>query len=77
MKPLTGKEPISRRNALGHYRTLDSQRFEIEPSDINTVRANYLGFQYKTHRFKSDDVGRQLEVLSNGNGWTCWTFISR
>ncbi len=73
MRPASEKRRELRSSASGPGGYVYVQRFEVEQSDVDTVRPHYLGYCYKAHRFKSDDVGRAIEVLTDG-GWTVWNF---
>jgi hypothetical protein len=74
VKYLTELEKFRGKNALGrdanHYR----QRFTVEQSDVGTKRDHYLGHNRPAKEFTQQDVGRQIEVQSDGGGWTCWNF---
>lgn len=50
------------------------QTFEVEASDVGATRENYRGFGHSSHKFTRTDVGKTIDVLTDGTGWMCWTF---
>ena len=77
MKPIT--EPVTKndRNAWGGYSAVTHQQFEIEECDVGKVRPDYLGQGHMSVQLTKDSVGAVIEVLTDGKGWTCWSFISQ
>lgn len=67
----------------GQYKTVQSawgrdirskmDIYEVEKSDVGTVRKNYRGYQYAEYEFTYADVGRQIAVYFY-EGWTSWVF---
>lgn len=76
MKPITERTHQHRTSAVGRDQDVFVQRFEVEASDVGHERQHYLGFNHRHHLMGKADVGRQIEVLSDGKGWTCWSFLT-
>lgn len=75
MKQLTEPKREKRAtNCTGRMEWFVDQDFEVEPSDVNTRRDHYQGFNYKTYKFVADDVGKRIRVTSQGDGYRCWWF---
>lgn len=72
MKAITEKEYAG--TVMGHQ-TMHSQKFQVEESDVGTRRANLIGRSDHSYPFKSQDVGRTIEVFTTGTGWTQWFFL--
>jgi len=52
------------------------QDFEVEPEDVGREKDHYLGYRHIIYRFRLADVGRQIQVTSQGGGYTCWSFLN-
>lgn len=77
MKPIS--EPVTRERATawGKIGPVTYQRFEVEPTDINTCMPHYLGMGHATYKFSKNDLGRIITLhTSPNNPWTCWSFVS-
>lgn len=74
MQPITEKHTRTDANAWGRPVTIEAQQFCVAESDVGTKRAHYLGHDYAYYTFTKADVGRLIEVQSDGTGWTCWYF---
>lgn len=74
MKQIGETRKVTAPNALGQYSTCWHTTYEIEASDANVVRENYLGFRHRSLKFTRGDVGRSIIVMTDGTGWTCWSF---
>lgn len=74
MKRLTQPETRRGANAWGQSSVSIHELFEIEESDVGRTRENYRGFGHSSHRFSLRDVGRVIDIISDGTGWTCWFF---
>lgn len=62
--------------AWGHPSNVCRQRYLIEASDQGKALADYLGYERRPHRFTQADVGRTIEILSDGRTqWTAWSFV--
>lgn len=75
MKQLTEKVCKLETLLVGGQDMICRQRFEVEESDIGVVRPHYGGHNYKALKFTRSDVGKSIEVMTDGRGWTCWGFI--
>lgn len=75
MKKLSG--PIRKNlptNCTGSDEVFEISQFEVEPSDVGLTREHYLGYQHKAYKFVQGDVGKVIEVRSQGSGYTTWFF---
>lgn len=75
MKQIGEPKRVTAANALGQDSTCIHTQFEIEESDVGTERNHYLGYGYQVRTFRRDEVGRKINVMHDGSGWTCWTFL--
>lgn len=66
---------VTAANALGKYTTCIHTHYEIELEDVGKVRDHYLGYKHKSLQLTRRDVGRTINVMTDGSGWTCWDFI--
>lgn len=78
MKKLTETQRKKVSNAWGRDVIVENTDYEIESSDVGTVRMNHNGNQksasYNTeYKFVASDVGRKIRVDSAPDG--CWYFI--
>ncbi len=71
MKQLTEKVVSNTRNAWGGYANVAHQEFEVEANDIGQVKENYLGYRHKSYKFAPSDLGRIIDVMSDGTTWSC------
>ncbi len=74
MKRLTMPETRRGANAWGQASVSIHTLYEIEQIDVGETRPNYRGFEHSSHTFTIRDVGRQIDVRTDGTGWTCWSF---
>lgn len=74
MKQIGEPRKVTAPNALGKNSTCWHTTYEIEASDVNVVRENYLGFRHRSLKLTHEDVGRTIIVMTDGTGWTCWSF---
>lgn len=63
-------------NAWGGDGSCYRQRLMIEQEDIGKPRNNYLGHRQAAYIFKTDDSGREIEIMSDNSNWTCWSFVT-
>lgn len=63
-------------NGLGHNSTCTHTDWQVEPQDVGQTRDNYLGFRHRTYMFTRQDVGKVIDVMTDGSSWTCWSFGS-
>jgi hypothetical protein len=74
MKPLTEKVWRVASNAWGRPSGAFHQDFEIEASDVGYNKPHMGGFNHNWHVFTQADVGRKINQMTDGTGWTCWSF---
>ena len=77
MKAIGEKYQVTAANGLGHDSTATHQKFEITEADVGHTRDNYLGYRHKYYKFTRADIGREIIVMTDGTGWTCWSFGAR
>lgn len=75
MKAITDRICKKESGLVGGLRKVCRQRFEVEAADVGTTHINFRGYQHGRYTFDKADVGRQIEILSDGTNWTCWGFI--
>lgn len=49
--------------------------YQIEQSDVGTKRENKGGHRQPAHTFTRNDIGRCIEVITDGTDYTCWYFL--
>jgi len=49
--------------------------YQIEQSDVGTKRENKGGHRQPAHLFTHNDIGRRIEVITDGSDYTCWFFL--
>lgn len=74
MKQVHGPSVSVRNNAWGRPQKLTITAYEVESKDVGTTKANYLGYNNGHYKFKESDVGRHINVFTDGTGWTNWGF---
>ena len=47
--------------------------YMVDQEDVGKSLDHYLGYQHKSYKLKSSDVGRLIEYRRQGN-YTCWFF---
>jgi hypothetical protein len=79
MKVLTQPRSVRRStNCGGPDQTFTVQFFEIEPSDVGQLLDDYQGHRQRAHLITADEVGREVEVLTQGPGYRCaWINLNR
>lgn len=75
MKPTGYSESVTATNGLGHDSTARHTHFEVEQRDVGVTRNNYGGYHHSSYTFKRSDVGRVIDVMTDGTAWTCWHFV--
>lgn len=75
MKQLTKPKKVTAKNGLGGYSTTMHTEFEVEATDVGSTRDNFLGYRHRSYQFQRSDVGRHIQVQTDGTGWTCWYFV--
>lgn len=38
------------------------------------MKANYLGYNRPGLMIRRSDIGKQIIVMTDGTGWTCWSW---
>lgn len=61
-------------NCNGPNEVFEISQFQVERSDVGRTREHYLGYKHKTYQFVQGDVGKVIEVRSQGSGYTTWFF---
>ena len=74
MKVITERKPNSGLNAWGRPSSCYRQVMVIEESDIGKDLPHYLGYNHRTYKVKSEDLGKVLEYLTDDSQWQCWSF---
>lgn len=74
MRTLNAKVGRRAPNAHGRDTYSEHQDFEIEASDVNRERQNYLGNGHSSYKFNRSDVGKVITVYTDRTSWTCWVF---
>lgn len=75
MKQLTDKVLTRSANAWGRDTNVYRQRFVIETTDVGRNRNDYGGHGQPGKTFKTSDVGREIEVMTD-TGYHCWSFVN-
>lgn len=76
MKQITEPKRVQRATRCdGPNEWFTDTDYEIEASDVNSRRDNYLGYQHRTYQFTSSDVGRKVR-FTRQSGYECWYFLS-
>jgi hypothetical protein len=76
MRKLTEPTRVVARNAWGGYSTTFHQEFEVEADDAGATRLHYLGHNHRSYAFTRADAGRVIVQMTDGKGWSCWSFKS-
>jgi hypothetical protein len=76
MKPLNAPVKVVSHKARAHASKTYRQRFTIEQSDVGTKRERYLGSHQGPKEITQQDVGRDIEVITDSNGWVSWSFCA-
>lgn len=74
MRAISDPKKATRSNAWGRDVTVTEQYFQVEPEDVGKFRHHYLGYNHRSHRFTSEEVGCSIVVYTDGTGWTSWVF---
>ena len=72
MKTLTKRDTRQVTNALGRQVNCTYQDFEVTLEDVGGTRLHYRGFNHSEHKFTASDVGKKVQVMTDGTNWTCW-----
>ena len=76
MKRIGKSEAVTAANGLGHDSTAIHSDWQVEESDVGRQRENYGGYRHAVYEFKRSDVGRVIDVMTDGSQWNCWTWGS-
>lgn len=74
MKAITEKQGRTAADAWGRDQYVYYQDFEIEEVDVGLTRHHYQGMNYASVQFRRSHVGQIITVMTDGKGWTCWSF---
>lgn len=75
MKALTQPQKEQRAtNCNGPFQWFTVQRFTVESSDVGASWEDYLGYRHARRTFTAADVGRVVEVVTQGAHYRCWYF---
>ena len=72
MKQLTEKRQHIGINGWGAESITERQAFIVEASDVGRTYDHYLGLNHKSYTFRSTDMNRTIERITDG----CWYFGS-
>lgn len=76
MKSLCNPTLYRAPDAWGRDNTSIRQVFEVEASDVRTVRMNYQGYRQPGRIISNEDVGKVIEVITCPRDplYNCWYF---
>ena len=74
MKQIGEPRTVRANNAWGKPTTTRHTTYEVENSDVGRFKDHYLGHNHLSYKFRLSDVGRQMIVMTDGTGWTCWSW---
>lgn len=73
MKQIGPTKKVTAANAWGRDSTCTHTPYRVEVCDVTRVRENYRGHRRDHHQFRWSDVGREIDVMADGTGWTFTT----
>lgn len=74
MKKIGEAQKVTAPNAWGRDSTAIHTTYEIEEQDVGRMKANYLGYNRPGLMIRRSDIGKQIIVMTDGTGWTCWSW---